>query len=85
MHSKTYPVTLAPRDEELSLSSSKEKSSEFDWLEIKITRKQKYIGKTEQGSVYSIYLYIYITYGLHDFLRTSSRELYIKKITKQNI
>ena len=27
---KTYPVTLAPRDEEPSISSSEEKSSEFD-------------------------------------------------------
>ena len=43
MHSKTYPVTLAPRDEEPSLSFSEEKSSEFDWIERKITRKQKYI------------------------------------------
>ena len=50
-------------------------------------------GKTEQGSVYSIYLYIYIPSDymilyyiiLYDALRTSSRELYIKKITKQNI
>ena len=66
MHSKTYPVTLAPRDEEPSLSSSEEKSSEFGWLEIKRTRKQKYEGKTEQGSVYSIYfIYLYL-YGLHD-------------------
>ena len=40
---KTYPVTLAPRDEEPSLSSSEQKSSKFDWLERKITRKQKYI------------------------------------------
>ncbi|RVW59588.1 Retrovirus-related Pol polyprotein from transposon RE1 [Vitis vinifera] len=29
MHVETYPVTLAPRDEEPSLSSSEEKSSEF--------------------------------------------------------
>ena len=43
MHLKTYPVTLAPRDEEPSLSFFEEKSLEFDWLEIKIMRKQKYI------------------------------------------
>ena len=48
MHEETYPDLFAPRDEEPSLSSSKEKSSEFDWLERKRMRKQKYIGKTEQ-------------------------------------
>ena len=51
MHSKTYSVTLAPRDEEPSLSSSEEKSSEFDWLESKITRKQKY-EKQSKSSVF---------------------------------
>ena len=48
MHEETYPAFFTPRDEEPSLSSSEEKSSEFDWLEIKIMRKQKYEGKTEQ-------------------------------------
>ena len=48
MHEETYPAFFTPRDEEPSLSSSEEKSSEFDLLEIKITRKQKYEGKTEQ-------------------------------------
>ena len=48
MHVETYPAFLTPRDEKPSLSSSKEKSSEFDWLEIKITRKKKYEGKAEQ-------------------------------------
>ena len=48
MHVETYPTFFTPRDEEPSLSSSEEKSSEFDWLESKITRKQKYEGKTEQ-------------------------------------
>ena len=48
MHEETYPAFFTPRDEEPSLSSSEEKSSEFDWLEIKIMRKQKYMGKTEQ-------------------------------------
>ena len=62
MHSKTYPVTLAPRDEEPSLSSSEEKSSEFGWLERKLTRKQEYIWKTEQVLCSLIYIwYIYIT------------------------
>ena len=48
MHEETYPAFFTPRDEEPSLSSFEEKSSEFDWLEIKRTRKQKHIGKTEQ-------------------------------------
>ena len=48
MHSKTYSAFFTPRDKEPSLSSSEEKSSEFGWLEIKRTRKQKYEGKTEQ-------------------------------------
>ena len=47
MHVETYPAFFTPRDEEPSHSSSGEKSSEFDWLEIKRTRKQKYEGKTE--------------------------------------
>ena len=48
MHVETYPAFFTPRDKEPSLSSSEEKSSEFDWLERKRMRKQKYIGKTEQ-------------------------------------
>ena len=48
MHEETYPDFFTPRDKEPSLSSSEEKSSEFDWLERKRTRKQKYEGKTEQ-------------------------------------
>ena len=48
MHEETYPDFFTPRDEELSRSSSEEKSSEFDWLERKLTRKQKYEGKIEQ-------------------------------------
>ena len=48
MHVETYPAFFTPRDEEPSLSSSEEKSLEFDWLEIKIMRKQKYEGKTKQ-------------------------------------
>ena len=48
MHLETYPTFFTPREEERSLSSSEEKSSEFDWLESKITRKQKYIWKVEQ-------------------------------------
>ena len=48
MHEETYPTFFTPRDEKPSHSSSEEKSSEFDWLERKLTRKQKYEGKTEQ-------------------------------------
>ena len=82
MHEETYPAFLTPRDEEPSLSSSEEKSSEFGWLEIKITIKQKYIGKTEQVlcKIYCLLLPKVVV-----LLRTGSRELYIKKITKQNI
>ena len=48
MHEETYPDFFTPRDKEPSLSSSEEKSAEFDWLERKLTRKQEYIGKKEQ-------------------------------------
>ena len=41
MHEETYPDFFTPRDEEPSLSSSEEKSSEFDWLEIKSNEKTK--------------------------------------------
>ena len=54
LHVATYPAFFTPRDEEPSLSSSEEKSSEFDWLERKLTRKQKYEGKTEQVPYSSI-------------------------------
>ena len=45
---ETYSAFFTPRDKELSHSFYEETSSEFDFLEIKITRKQKYEGKTEQ-------------------------------------
>ena len=48
LHSEAYPAFFTPRDKKPSHSSSEETSSEFVWLEIKITRKQKYKGKTEQ-------------------------------------
>ena len=56
MHAKTYPDFLTPRDEKPSPSSSEEKFSEFGQQENENERE----GKTEQGSVYSIYLYLYI-------------------------
>ena len=59
MHVETYPVTFTPRDKEPSLSSSEEKSLENVWLARKWKMKKK--EKTKQGSVYSIYLYIYIS------------------------
>ena len=55
---KAYQVLaafLTPRDKKLSLSSSVEKSSEFGWLENENEMKNEREGKTEQGSVYSIY------------------------------
>ena len=57
MHVETYPDFLTPRDEKPSLSSSEEKSSEFGQKENENEKEGK---NTEQGSVYSIYLYIYI-------------------------
>ena len=48
MHVETYPAFFTPRDKQPSLSSSEEKSLEFDRLESKITRKQKYIWKAKQ-------------------------------------
>ena len=48
MHAETYSAFFTPRDKEPSLSSFEEKSSEFDWLERKRMRKQKYVGKIEQ-------------------------------------
>ena len=77
MYVETYLAFLTPRDEKPSLSSSKEKSSEFGWLEIKRTRKQKYIGKIEQVlcKIYSLLLQKVLVL----FSRTGSRELYIKK------
>ena len=62
MHVETYPAFLTPRDKRLSLSSSEEKSSEFGWLENENEMKNEREGKTEQGSVYSIYDQYY---GLH--------------------
>ena len=70
MHVETYSTFFTPRDEEPSLSSSEEKSSEFDWLERKIMRKQKYKWKTEQV-LCKIYFFLSpITWW------------YVKKITK---
>ena len=72
MHLETYPAFFTPRDEEPSLSSSEKKSSEFGWLERKITRKQKYVWKAEQ--VLCILLPSQ-NYTKDASLRTSSREI----------
>ena len=66
MHVKTYPTFLTPRDEKPSLSSSKEKSSEFGWLEIKMKEETRIYMKNRASALFldSIYLsiYFYITY-----------------------
>ena len=58
MHEETYPDFFTPRDEELSLSSSEETSSEFDWLERKITREQKYEGKKQSKCSVKIFFFL---------------------------
>ena len=65
MHEENYPAFFTPRDEEPSLSSSEEKSSEFDWLERKITRKQKQKYMKEKQSKGSV-KYISSFHRLHD-------------------
>ena len=61
MHVETYPVTLAPRDEKPSLSSSKEKSSEFGWLEIK--RRENKNRKNRASALFVGFIYmIYMIY-----------------------
>ena len=90
---ETYPAFLTPRDKEPSLSSFEKKSLENVWLARKQTEKTRIYKKNRASalfvdSIYDISIYFYILdymILLHDLLRTSSRELYIKKITKQNI
>ena len=73
MHEETYPAFFTPRDEEPSLSSSEEKSLEFDWLERKLTRKQKQKYMKEKQSKCSV-IYISSFRRLHD-------DSCVKKIT----
>ena len=61
MHEETYPDFFTPREKEPSLSSSEEKSSEFDWLERKLTRKQKY-EEQKQSKCFARRFHIYIIY-----------------------
>ena len=66
MHVETYPTFFTSRDEEPSLSSSEEKSSEFDWLERKLMRKKKYEEETEQVLCSSIpYIFLKENYKLY--------------------
>ena len=51
MDVETYPAFLTPRDEESNLSSSEEKSSEFDWLEIKTNEKTKIYRKNRASAL----------------------------------
>ena len=62
---ETYPAFFIPRDKKPSHSSYEETSSEFDLLEIKITRKQKYEGKAEQVLCRYISYYDPSLVGLH--------------------
>ena len=79
---ETYPTFFTPRDKEPSHSSFEETSSEFDLLEIKVTRKQKSEGKTEQV-FYKIYFFLssdYIYYKIfYGFIYIGSK-IYIEKI-----
>ena len=74
---ETYPTFFTPRDKEPIHSSSEETSSEFVWLEIKITRKQKYEGKTEQVLCKNIFLPLV---RLHDDFLYIGSKIYIEKI-----
>ena len=77
MHEETYPAFFTPRDEEPSHSSFEEKSSEFDLLEIRITRKQKYEVKAEQVLCRIFFLLSSITYLIYLIYDI----LYVKEIT----
>ena len=80
---ETYPTFFTPRDKEPSHSSFEETSSEFDLLEIKITRKQEYEGKVEQVLCRYISYYDPPLVRLHilqdGFLYIGSK-IYIEKI-----
>ena len=67
---ETYPAFFTPRDKEPSHSSSEETSSEFDLLEIKITRKQEYIGKAKQVlcRYISYYRLLHIWYMIYSLI-----------------
>ena len=75
-----YPATLALRDENSSHPFSEETSSEFDLLEIKITRKQKYEGKTKQVLCKIYFLLSSITYLIYMIHVYIGSKIYIEKI-----
>ena len=79
MHEETYLAFFTPRDEEPSHSSFEEKASEFDLLEIKIMRKQKYIYEKQSKCSVIYFSSLYKRFSP----RTSSRDLsfIVKKIT----
>ena len=66
LHSETYPTFFTPRDKKPRHSYYEETSSEFDLLEIKITRKQKYEEKIEQVFYKIYFLLSSITYLIYD-------------------
>ena len=78
MHEETYLAFFTPRDKEPSRSSFEEKSSEFDCLEIKIMRKHKYIGKTEQVLCEIYFLLLQKVVSKNKLPRSI---LFVKKIT----
>ena len=71
---KLYPVFFTSRDKEPSLSSSEEKSSEFDWLERKITRKKIYIRKTEQV----LYIFLHSQNCTKDYYMIDICSIYVR-------
>ena len=86
MHSKTYPTFFTPKDKEPNHSSSEETSSEFDLLEIKITRKQKYEGKIEQVLCKIYFLLSSITYLIYDLYDVYIPSLqWVKDIYREDI
>ena len=79
MHEETYPAFFTPRDKEPSLSSSEEKSLEFDWLRNKKNEITKIYMKNRASALYFTY---FQNCTKDASLRTSSREIsFVKKIT----
>ena len=86
MHSEPYPIFFTPRNKKKPSHSSSEKtSSEFVWLEIKMTRKQKCEGKIEQVLCRYISFYdpplvgLHIYFSLHWF-RDIYRRYFLRNI-----
>ena len=77
LHSETYPAFFTPRNKKPNHSSSEKTFSEFDLLERKITRKQKYEWKAEQVLCRYISYYDPPLVGLHIFFYIGL-EIYIE-------